>query len=159
MLKQMKEAIMYAEAMLRNLRGGNGQDSLGAVNRGNQYRTGEVQLKLAASEVPTEPLYLRGFAGGDYVGNGWEAADEETMFGEIARILDWEQWIRMIGGMYHSMYFVLNFDLDDGVSERTLHITHADADYGRVYIPYYSRSRWFWRESGGPGEEGYECEY
>lgn len=158
-MKQMKEAIMYAEAMFRNLRGGNGQDSLGAVNRGNQYRTGEVQLKLAASEVPTEPLYLRGFAGGDYVGNGWEAADEEAMFGEIARILDWEQWIGMIGGMYHSMYFVLNFDLDDGVSERTLHITHADADYGRVYIPYYSRSRWFWRESGGPGEEGYECEY
>lgn len=81
----------YAEVMLRNLRDGRSPDSSGTVNRGNQYRTGEVQLELAASQVPTEPLYLRGFAGGDYVGNGWDAADEEVLFDEVGRILDWEE--------------------------------------------------------------------
>ena len=157
------EAVYLAEghvdAMLRGPGSGTGLSSTGRINRGNLYRTGEVKLELAAAQAPAEPLYLRGFSGGDYVGNGWEAADEEALFGEIADILDWKEWIGMIGGMYYSMYFVLNYDMDGEGAERQLHIAHPDGDYSSVYIPYYSRSRWYWRGREGAREEGYECEY
>lgn len=53
----------------------------------------------------------------------------------------------------------LNFDMADGGLGKRLYITHPDGDYSNVYIPYYSRSRWFWRGNESPREEGYECEY
>ncbi len=65
----------------------------------------------------------------------------------------------MIGGMYYSMYFVLNFDMDGEGAERQLCIAHPDGDYSSIYTPYYSRSRWYWRGREGDREEGYECEY
>ena len=131
------------------------------VSRGNHYRTGEVQLELTISEIPTEPLYLRGFSGGEYAGNGWEEADEERLFEEIAPILNWEEWSYMIGGMYHTMFFVVNQDSvrDNPGAVRELRIRHQNGDYRRIYVPYYGRSKWFWRESGEIREEGYECEY
>lgn len=157
------EAVYLAEghvdAMLRGPGSGSGLSSAGRINRGNLYRTGEVRLELEAAQALAEPLYLRGFSGGDYVGNGWEAADEEALFGEIADILDWKEWIGMIGGMYYSMYFVLNFDMDGEGAERQLCIAHPDGDYSSIYTPYYSRSRWYWRGREGDREEGYECEY
>ena len=157
------EAVYLAEghvdAMLRGPGSASGLSSAGRINRGNLYRTGEVRLELEAAQAPAEPLYLRGFSGGDYVGNGWEAADEEALFVEIADILDWKEWIGMIGGMYYSMYFVLNFDMDGEGAERQLCIAHPDGDYSSIYTPYYSRSRWYWRGREGDREEGYECEY
>lgn len=121
----------YVTALLRGSGSGSGLSSSGSINRGNLYRTGAVQLELTASEMPTEPLYLRGFSGGDYVGNGWEAADERAVFEEITEILDWE-WSRMIGWMYYSMYFVLNRD-GNQVPERELRIVHPDGDYSSFY--------------------------
>lgn len=155
------DAVYRAEghvtALLRGSGGGSELSSSGSINRGNLYRTGEVRLELTASEMPTEPLYLRGFSGGDYVGNGWEAVDERAMFEKIAEILEWEQWTGMIGGMYYTMYFILNQD-GNQAPERELHIVHSDGDYSSFYMPYYGRSRRFWRGEEG-SQEGYESHY
>lgn len=152
----------HAYVMLRNLwKNEETWTAWDAVGRGNHHRTGEVQLEVRISELPTEPVYLRGFSGGDYVGNGWEEADEGELFGEIAKVLDWEEWTDMIGGMYHTMFFVVNQDSvrDNPPTVRELHIRHRNGDYRRVYVPYYGMSRWLWRGRGEVREEGYECVY
>lgn len=148
----------HVTALLQNAGEKKRLSTSGRINRGNLYPTEDVQLELAMSEAPTEPLYLRGFSGGDYAGNGWETADEEELFGEIADIMNWEEWTGWIRWMYYSMYFILNSD-NHQASERVLHIAHPNDDYSRVYVPYYSWSRQFRRGSNRNGGDGYEFEY
>ncbi|MBQ9348853.1 MAG: hypothetical protein IJT94_16195, partial [Oscillibacter sp.] len=58
--------------------GGGGLD--GEIGGGNQYQTNGAQLELSASTCPTQTLYLRSFAGGDYTGGAWAAADDDAIF-------------------------------------------------------------------------------
>ena len=122
-----------------------GQDSVpaggGTINRGNNYRTGTVQLELEASRIPAETLYLRGFAGGEYIGGSWESVDDEEMFQKVAENLRWETWLSSIRGMYHRMYYTLNTYLhrEGWPDDISLTITHTNGQYGTYYTPYYSQ--------------------
>ena len=51
----------------------------GAISRSNNYRTGTEHLFLRADRQPTEPLYLRGFSGGD-----WASANDEEIFRQMS---------------------------------------------------------------------------
>ena len=83
----------------------------GRISRGNNYRTGTVQLILQTDAQPTEMLYLKGFEGGEYMGGNWNRSNDEALFEQMAERLDWGEWSYMICGMYYSMYYVMN----DGV--------------------------------------------
>lgn len=154
------DAVYQAEgnvaALLGNPGGGDGLSSSGRINRGNLYRTGEARLEVSVSEVPAESLYLRGFSGGDYIGNGWKEADGEELFSEIADIMDWHERTEWLAWMYYTMYPALNYDRVQTMG-RLLHITHPNGDYSSFYIPYYGWSRRFWQSRNN--EDGYDCGY
>ena len=80
----------------------------GRVSAGNNYHTGRVQAEVTLMEQPEETLYLKGFTGGEYIGGEWQAAEDGKVFLEIADRLHWESWEAWIGGMFTSMYFVMN---------------------------------------------------
>lgn len=132
----------------------------GRVSRGNNYRTGTVQLVLRTDIQPTATLYLKGFEGGEYTGGNWIRSNDEALFERMEERLDWGEWSYMIGGMYYSMYYVMNDGVyvEDAPPPRALWISHAGGSYYNTYAPYYNQ------RGAGPlfpdaEEEGYAFRY
>lgn len=156
----------YAYRTFSHLSGRDVEPSVGGVvSRGNNYRTGTVQLEIRSKKQPTEVLYLCGFEGGEYIGGNWESADDEELFDRIEYRLDWKEWSYMIGSMYYSMFYVMN---DRAVREEeppepnVLLIWHSNRNYDRIYIPYYSQRNHtgeFAREVRERQGEGYVYNY
>lgn len=140
---------------------GDAMANTGTVSRRNNYRTGRVRMELTVSDVPAEPLYLRGFSGGEYVGDRWRRAGAQALFDEVAQTLYWEEWRETIGGTYYNMYFALNQAAagEEAPGAGKLHIRHVSGDYTDIYMPYFGRCEWVWRDRRDLGEEGYEIDY
>lgn len=132
----------------------------GRISRGNNYRTGTVQLILQTDAQPTEMLYLKGFEGGEYMGGNWNRSNDEALFEQMAERLDWGEWSYMIGGMYYSMYYAMNEGVyvEDMPFPRYLWITHTGGSYYNTYAPYYSQ-RGAWVLSPASAEDGYVFRY
>lgn len=114
-------------------------NATGQLNRGNLYPTGAEHLRVWSSEIPTEPLYLAGFAGGDYTGRGWAQADEERDIGQVTEVLGWDRWGYMVDDLYDSMFFMLRY-LSQSELEQDAHILYLHpASAGPLFLPYYSR--------------------
>ena len=155
------DAEGYVTRTFRNVTGlAQEANADGRISRGNNYRTGTVQLILQTDAQPTEMLYLKGFEGGEYTGGSWNRANDEALFERMAERLDWGEWSYMISGMYYSMYYAMNEGVyaEDAVFPRYLGITHAGGSYYNTYTPYYSQ-----RGAGllfqADGEEGYAFRY
>lgn len=112
----------------------------GAISRGNLYQTHRPQMELFVSRKPQETLYLRGFCGGNYTGEGWDPETDQEILEKVETILDWGQWTDLIDGMYHNMYFVMNESMKrEAKSEPiSLIIRYLNGTGGMVYEPYYS---------------------
>lgn len=149
----------FASRTFQNAKDGNEDMFLdGQVSRGNNYRTGAEKLKLELSQAPTETLYLRGFAGGDYVGGSWEPADEEADYVNMERILQWGKWSSSISPMYHNMYYYMNehqMGLDRPDSTHLI-VWHLDGNYDHTYTPYYGvqSGGWNYHRSKDKREDG-----
>ena len=147
-------------------------DSEGIINRGNRVPVGAVQLILKSDKSPTQPVYLRGFSGGDYTGGAWERADDDAIFYHIAENLNNnlnyysgfrenynhipEEILnlkRRVAGTFYTMYFGLNAQIQDAPEPISLWISHTDGHYRNLYAPYYG-----WRDSSYDGE-GYLCQF
>lgn len=128
----------------------------GRVSGGNNYRTGEVQLRVVLRERPGERLYLKGFSGGEYTGGNWEPADDQQVFRRIAADLHWEEWESWIGSLFYNMYFDMNTrSTMENISPRTVRLQHVSENYDMVYAPYYSG----WLNIGDLREPGYGFYY
>lgn len=137
------EAEGYAYRTFSHLSGRDVETSVGGVvSRGNNYRTGTVQLELRSKKQPTEVLYLCGFEGGEYIGGNWENADDGELFDRIEDRLGWNEWAYMIGSMYYSMFYVMNDRTERGEEPpdpNILLIQHNSQNYERIYTPYHSQ--------------------
>ena len=66
------DAEGYVTRTFRNVTGlAQEANADGRISRGNNYRTGTVQLILQTDAQPTEMLYLKGFEGGEYAGGSY----------------------------------------------------------------------------------------
>lgn len=121
----------------------------GRIRGGNNYRTGTGHLELIVSGQPKEHLYLRGFAGGEYIGGDWTEADDEEVFAAMAERLNWQEWGSWISIMYYSMYYVMNRNMTErgGQNVYDIIIRHMNGDYRNSYEPYYSRRDRWWNSS------------
>lgn len=128
----------------------------GDVSRGNHYQTGAVQLELSTTPRPSESIYLRGFAGGEYVGGRWFPAEDEALLERVKNTLDWGMWNYMVDGMYRTMYYVVNQCVirDDPPSPMSLTICYEGDKSPGHFVPYYSRLTSDWLTAEG----GYTCE-
>lgn len=135
----------------------------GTVHRGNQCRTGAEHLELTVSHMPSEILYLKGFSGGEYTGGEWMASDDEILFVNMQETLGWEQWGKMIGSMYRSLYFVMNSNMKESKvqARHNLTIRHCNNQYETVYVPYYSQPDFVWNSLADDENEleRYGCQY
>lgn len=123
----------------------------GRVSSGNVYRTGDVQLEVTVSEKPSQTLYLKGFAGGRYIGGEWEEANDEIVFRQMANVLGWERWDSWIRTIYNTLYFIMNQASAEDVPEpQEITLVHTDNSYRTLYTPYYG-GRMEQREEGGYG--------
>lgn len=130
----------------------------GHISSGNNYRTGETQMTVTLTEEPTEPLYLKGFTGGEYIGGEWKEADDTALFHEMAQILDWEEWESWIGGLYYNLYFSMNAAGEKNHDEdrRIVFVRFAEgADPTAFFVPYNS----MWLDLRGNNESGYGYQY
>ncbi len=143
----------------------------GRVHNGNNYPTGTVQLDLEASQKPKEMLYLRGFAGGEYIGGDWTSSDDEALLTDIMLQQNWQDWLRLMETRFDGMYYLMNTNMQRGnpPNEITLTLKHYGGAYDNIFEPYYSqRSRRYYREEGddvwydygyGNTREGYVYQY
>lgn len=165
------EAAYEAEGMVsrtvQNLSGVSKKPVTGGqISSGNNYRTGTIQLELEANVQPTEPIYLRGFGGGEYIGGGWIRSSDEALFEQMEETLEWENWASYISSMYYSMYFVMNENMlaEEPPEPIRLTISHSSGSYENAYVPYYSqrtggRNYWYGEAVGQTADFGYTYEY
>ncbi|MBD5445361.1 MAG: transglutaminase family protein [Lachnospiraceae bacterium] len=110
----------------------------GHINRGNDYKTGTVQMVIETYELPTEPLYLCGFSGDRYVGGEWSRADDNKLLEQASKALGLRQRINTVSVMYGGMYYTLNSFLSgDGIlNSRSVNIKHVSGKYRNYFEPY-----------------------
>ena len=104
----------------------------GTINNGNNYPTGTPHIELNASRQPSEPIYLRGFSGGEYIGGGWTEADESKFFEYRSE----ERLIRL-----NSFYYDINSAINaakGNYPDIVLSVVHLVDDYSVMYTPYFS---------------------
>ena len=58
----------------------------GQIGKGNDYKTGTVQIELETGDMPTESMYLGGFSGSDYLGGAWLEDDDNGLLTQAAHI-------------------------------------------------------------------------
>ena len=104
----------------------------GTINNGNNYPTGTVHIELHASRQPTEPIYLRGFSGGDYIGGEWTEANETGFFSYGA-----EDRIVRLNDFYFNISETIN-SAEKNFPEIVLSVVHLYGDYSTMYTPYFS---------------------
>lgn len=104
----------------------------GTINNGNNYPTGTPHLMLNTSRMPTEPIYLRGFSGDEYIGGDWTEADESEFFSYRS-----EEKIIMMNGYLYILNDIINA-YQDNYPEITLSVVHLVDDYSVTYTPYFS---------------------
>lgn len=111
----------------------------GEISRGNNYHTGARHLILETDRLPAETMYLRGFAGGDYIGGDWSENHDREMMEAVSSSFGWNQ-VTWVQDIFNRMYFLLN---DQTISSRIpqprqLTIWHGNGEYENRYVPYYS---------------------
>ena len=104
----------------------------GTINNGNNYPTGTAHIELNASRQPTEPIYLRGFAGDEYIGGGWTEAKDGDLFFSPSE----EKAIRL-NSYYYDLNDVIN-SYQGSYPEIVLSVVHLVDDYSTMYTPYFS---------------------
>lgn len=111
------------------------------VSQFNNYQTGNEQLVVNLTRQPNEPLYLRGFAGGDYLGNRWSPANDDDALDEIEAKTRNNWGMIGIDNMYARMYFVMNNSMQKEYRQtpRDIFIRYSNIDNKNYYIPYYSQ--------------------
>ena len=110
----------------------------GHINRGNDYKTGTVQMELETYVLPTETLYLNGFSGNHYTGGEWIRDDDTKLLEQAAQELGLLQRRNALSTMFGGMYYTLNSFLSgDGiVNSRNINIKHVSGKYGNYFKPY-----------------------
>ncbi len=140
----------YVDRLYRSWNGmsEDGMFENGNVGRGNNYRSGDVQLDLAVENAPGEAVYLRGFEGRDYIGSRWTPADESDFYREMEELL-YNGKMRRLQELQGNLRFILNYgSIDDWAAmlngrpyrregSRKLYL-HQAGRSGRRYVPYYS---------------------
>lgn len=129
----------------------------GRIPRGNNYHTGARHLILETDRAPAETLYLRGFAGGDYLGGDWSDAREDcdrVTFLLIADSMGIRDGAGYTAGLFDRLYFLMNeqTESEDIPPPRRLTIWHGNGEYEDRYVPYFSA----W---GNGRRSGYALEY
>ena len=114
----------------------------GSINNGNNYPTGTAHIQLYANgKMPTEPIYLRGFSGGQYTGGNWTEADESEFFSYLS-----EDKVNRLNKFYFDITDTIN-SAKEYPSDIVLSVRHLNNDYSVVYEPYfswrYSNDTWF----------------
>ena len=114
----------------------------GSITRGNNYPTGTAHLSLSVLTQPTEPLYLRGFSGGEYIGGDWIRANDEPLLDNIAKIISERGWHRTISNWYDNMYYTMNGYMETAEPPETISLSMNYVNVGEYfyyYVPYYSQ--------------------
>lgn len=109
----------------------------GQIGKGNDYKTGTVQIELETAALPTENLYLGGFSGGDYLGGSWGEDDDTRLLAQAAQILGWGGRVSL-SNRFNGMYFTLNAFLSgEGIlNSRSITLRHPSRHYRRYFSPY-----------------------
>lgn len=133
----------------------------GKVKGGNNYPAGVGHLELHASEKPAENLYLKGFGGGEYTGNGWEKANDDVLFPQLMGKLQWEHEKHLAKTMYNNMYYEMNSNMDreEKPTPITLSVRHYNSYYRNTYVPYYGKRVRSKGDYDGFRMEGYTYEF
>lgn len=113
----------------------------GHVSRGNNHQTGTEQLAVRSTKKPEQPVYLKGFTGGLYVGGEWQPAEDEPLLENAAQAMGWQRWLTTIEGMYSNMYYVMNSNMwmRGRPMAGMLTIRHPNGNYETIYEPYYGQ--------------------
>lgn len=114
----------------------------GRIPRGNNYHTGARHLILETDREPTETLYLRGFAGCEYLGGDWSDAGEadREFFYLASNVLEMRDSSGWIEGLFNRLYYLMNEQTESGdiPPPRQLTIWHGNGEYEDRYVPYFS---------------------
>ncbi len=113
----------------------------GKVSRFNNYLTDKEQLIVQITRFPKEPIYLKGFVGGDYNKGEWEAADDTSILNDIQNKYQNNWGILGITNTYSSLYFTMNLNtIDDTIpSPASMAVRYISSEGKNYYVPYYSR--------------------
>lgn len=96
-LKELMNIPVRLQQQIRQELAGNGliPRDAGIISRDNLLPTGQERLEVTVQQIPEEPIYLKNYTAGDYLGNRWEAADE----------MDFYEWLRGQDKFGSPMYY------------------------------------------------------
>ncbi len=113
----------------------------GKVSRFNNYLTDREQLTVQITRYPKEPIYLKGFVGGDYNKGEWDAADDTSILNDIQNKYQNNWGILGITNTYSSLFFSMNLNtIDDTIPyPASMSVRYISSEGKNYYVPYYSR--------------------
>ena len=113
----------------------------GSISRFNNYQTDREQLIVQITRAPEEPIYLKGFVGGDYDRGEWTAADDTAILNDIQEKYQNNWGVLGISNTYSSLYFTMNMNTTDDTipPPGSMAVRYISSEGKNYYVPYYSR--------------------
>lgn len=122
----------------------------GKINKGDNELNDVITLKLSADRKPGEDFYMRGYFGGNYYGDYWDAPTDNVIFDALAGTSDISHDADELSDFYNALRYhtstknygsdsvavtlsVRNLNINRSVVFRPYNASEADASQGSGY--------------------------
>ena len=119
----------------------------GNVNRGDNDLKGVIALRLSADRSPTEAIYLRGYFGGNYYGDYWDANTDNVIFDALARSPKYSGDANALSGLYYALRYKVTTKNNGSDSKASnVNIRNLNINRSVIFTPYNASER---KDDGG----------
>ena len=121
----------------------------GNVNKGDNNLNGVITLKLSADRDPGEDIYMRGYFGGNYYGDYWDAPTDNVIFDALAPSSDISKDASELAEVYNALRYhtsTKNYGNDDAAVQ--MNVRNLNINRSVIFRPYNASEE---DTSGGSG--------
>ena len=119
----------------------------GNINRGDNTLNGVIALRLSADRAPTEALYLRGYFGGNYYGDYWDANTDSVIFEALARSSDISNDAGALSDLYYALrYHVTTENNGSDAKAANVNVHNLNINRSVTFTPYNASEK---KDDGG----------
>ncbi len=111
----------------------------GNINKGNNEKNGVITLRLSADRSPTESVYMRGYFGGNYYGDHWDAPTDNVIFETLSASSDISNDASVLESVYNSLRYLTSSENNGNDSSAiSLNVRNLNINRSIIFRPYNS---------------------
>ncbi len=109
----------------------------GNINKGDNNLNGVITLRLSADRAPSEDIYMRGYFGGNYYGDYWDAPTDNVIFDALAKTSDISRDPAGLSAFYNALrYHTSTKNHGTASAAIDMNVRNLNINRSVVFYPY-----------------------